>query len=149
MDMMMGSAVAWVILGLALMAAEIVTPGFVLMFFGLSAVTVGAAVAIVRPDAGALWPAILFAALGVAYLFALRRLFKRVFMGRTVNGKQAFDDFEGQVATVTQAIAPNAPGKVEFRGAAWTAASEEAIAAGVRVRILRKDSLTLFVSDKL
>ena len=139
----------WLVLGLALMAAEIITPGFVLFFFGLSALTVGGVVFFIRPEQGALWPAILFAVLSVVYLLALRRIFKRSFSGRTENGKQAFDDFAGQMATVTQAIAENAPGKVEFRGAAWTAAADMPIAAGTRVRIERKESLTLFVSDKL
>jgi len=135
----------WLILGLLLMGTELITPGFVLFFFGLSALTVGGAVYFFPPESGALWPAILFAVLSVVYLLALRRIFKRVFTGRTGNGKQAFDDFEGQLATVTQAITENAPGKVEFRGAAWTAAADMPIAAGARVKIHRKESLTLFV----
>ena len=142
-------ATVWLVLGLILMGVEIITPGFVLFFFGLSAVTVGAVVYFVKPEEGALWPTLLFAVLSVIYLLALRRVFKRTFSGRTENGQQAFDDFVGQTATVTRAIAQNAPGKVEFRGAAWTAAADTPIAAGTRVRISRKDNLTLFVSDKL
>jgi len=136
----------WLVLGLALMAAEIITPGFVLFFFGLSALTVGGVVFFIQPEQVELWHVFLFAVLSVVYLLALRRIFKRTFMGRTAgDGQQAFDDFAGQMATVTQAIAENAPGKVEFRGAAWTAAADAPIAAGTRVRIHRKDNLTLFV----
>ena len=138
-------AIYWLVIGLGLMAMEIVTPGFVLFFFGMSAITVGGVVYFFPPEEGALWPAILFAVLSVVYLLALRRIFKRTFSGRTENGKQAFDDFVGQTATVTQAIAENATGKVEFRGAAWTAAADVPIAVGTRVKIHRKESLTLFV----
>ena len=143
------AATFWLVLGLILMGVEIITPGFVLFFFGLSAVTVGGVVYFVKPEEGALWPTLLFAVLSVVYLLALRRIFKRTFSGRTENEKQAFDDFAGQTATVTQAIAQNSLGKVEFRGVAWAAAADAPIAAGTRVRISRKDNLTLFVSDKL
>ena len=140
-------ATMWLILGLILMGTELITPGFVLFFFGLSALTVGGVVYFFPLEV--LWQVLLFAALSVVYLLALRRIFKRTFTGRTGDARQAFDDFAGQMAVVTQPIAENALGKVEFRGAAWTAAADMPIAAGTRVRIERKESLTLFVSDKL
>ena len=141
---LVNSPAFWMILGCALVGAEVVTPGFILMFFGLSAFTVSGLVYAVKPD-GLLWPALAFAVLSVVYLVSLRKLCKRIFAGRREKAQEAFDNFTGQHATVLKAIAPGAVGKVEFHGTQWDATSDTHCPEGSRVTIVRKESLTLIV----
>ena len=134
----------WMILGCILVGAEIMAPGFVLMFFGLSAITVSALVYFIPPN-GNLWPALVFAALSIVYIVLLRKFFKRLFSGRGEKAQGAFDNFTGQSATVIKTITPHAIGKVEFHGTQWEATSDTECPEGSRVTIVRKDSLTLIV----
>ena len=55
------------------------------------------------------------------------------------------DDIAGAEAVVTEAIAPDAPGKVEFRGSQWTARADRALAVGERASIVRRNNLTLYL----
>ena len=140
----MHPAAIWLILGLVLMALEVATPGFILFFFGLAAVTVSGVVYLVNPEAQ-VWPIVLFVVLSIVYILALRKLFKNIFYGKAKTNGLPFAEFEGHTVTVTRAITPNAPGRVEFRGTEWEAQSEQECAVGARVKIVSKESLTLFV----
>ena len=65
----------WLYVGAGLMLAEILMPGFVVFFFGLSAATLGALI-LVLPDAFQLtfaWQLALFSLFSVVYLVTLRR----------------------------------------------------------------------------
>ena len=138
------SALFWVYLGVALVFAEILTPTFFIVFFGMSALTVAlltwlAAVSFT-------WQWVLFSALSVVYLVSMRRGLKRVFVGGgRKSAEDIDDDFVGKHATVEEAILPNQAGRVEFRGCRWEAEADEAIPAGARVRIRAKDNITLVV----
>ena len=141
---LINSPTFWVVLGCFMIGSEIFAPGFILMFFGLSALTVAGLVYVI-PANDSLWPVWVFAALSVAYLVLLRRYLKRVFRGREKTAQEAFDNFTGQSATVTHAIAPGAVGKVEFHGTKWDAMSDVECPEGARVTVVRKESLMLFV----
>ena len=136
---------SWLVSGLVLCALEFVVPGFVIIFFGAGAVLT-AFVALVFP---AMPPALqtgLFLLFSIASLVVFRR--QAVGRGARKDADAAVDyddDFTGRQAVVTEAIAPGAPGAVEFNGVKWNAEAETATAVGTRVRIVSRDGLTLKV----
>ena len=103
----------WLYAGAALMFLEILSPGFVIFFFGLAAATVGGLLFVV--EFSATLQVVLFTALSLVYLFTLRRFVKNVFMGDTQETKAIEDEFTGRRGEVVAAIGPNAPGRVLAR----------------------------------
>ena len=110
----------WVLGGLVLLLAEILTPGgFFVVFFGIGAILVGAAKAV--GWAGPAWAEwLVFTILSVATLGVFRQPLMRRF--NLKEGKPV-DRMEGETAIVTEDIAPGGVGKADLRGAAWNARS--------------------------
>lgn len=143
----LGAGWIWLYIGAGLMLAEILVPGFVLFFFGLSAATLGVLI-LVLPDSFQLtlaWQLALFSLFSVVYLVTLRRYLKSVFLGDSEDRLSASDDFAGRTGEVTSAIAPGVPGRVTVGDAEWDAAAVTPIAAGTKVKILSRKNLTLTV----
>ena len=137
----------WLYIGAGLMLAEILMPGFVIFFFGLSAATLGVLI-FVLPDAFHLtltWQLALFSLFSVVYLVTLRRYLKSVFLGDSEDRLSAFDEFAGRTGEIVAATAPGIPGRVLLGDAEWDAVSVEPIAAGAKVKILSRKNLTLTV----
>jgi membrane protein implicated in regulation of membrane protease activity len=136
----------WILLGIALLAAEIMTPGgFFVLFFGVAALLVGA-LASTGLVASTVLQWLLFSILSVVSLLLFRRpLLKRF----NTQGAQRpeIDTLRGEVAIAGEDLAPGAIGKAELRGTTWTVknAGEQALRAGQRGRVVGKEGLTLFV----
>jgi hypothetical protein len=134
----------WVLGGLVLLLAEILTPGgFFVVFFGFGAILVGAAKAL--GWAGPAWAEwLVFTILSVATLVLFREPLMRRF--NLKNGKPV-DQMEGETALVTEEVAPGGVGKAEMRGASWTARSSAtvALARGQRCKVERVEGLTLWL----
>jgi membrane protein implicated in regulation of membrane protease activity len=136
----------WFLVGLVLLLAEFILPGLVIAFFALGAWVV-AAVCLLRPLSinGQLG---LFIGASVLSLVVARKWVAGMFKGFTTGKHDTsvdLDDFVGQRAVVTKAIASKLPGKVEFHGTNWTAEAPEDIAEGTVVEIVAKNNLTLKV----
>jgi membrane protein implicated in regulation of membrane protease activity len=134
----------WIIGGLALALLEIATPsGFFIIFFGLGALTVGvlARLAIVE----SIWVQwLLFTALSIVYLLLFRgRLQSRFQM--PPSGK--VDQIVGVLAVAQVRILPGEVGRVEVRGAAWSArnTSGSPLETGQRCRVASMEGLLLTV----
>ncbi len=133
----------WAIVGLLLMAAEFLVPGFWVFFFGagglLTAALAGLAPALAsRPHLQVL----VWLASSALMLGLLRRAAERRF-GRRGAGS---DDAIGARAVVVEAIAPGSPGRIRLRGTTWRADSyDEEIGAGETVEILARENLTYYV----
>ena len=132
----------WVLVGLGLLGLEMATPGgFYVLFFGAGALVVGVLVA-----AGAVQPAwlqwLLFSIFSVLSLALFRG--RLVAWSRTAPSPPV-DSLLGEVATPMEDIAPDALGKAELRGTAWTARNVDArpLVKGQRGRVVRIDGLTL------
>ena len=136
----------WVLLGFALLACELLTPGgFFFLFFGLGAVAVGAFAwfGLGQPD----WLEwLLFSVLSLAFMAPLRGRLVRWSRGPGDLG-QAVDSLVGQTAVLLEDLAPGGVGKAELRGTSWNVrnAGAEALAAGARVRVERVQGLLLWV----
>lgn len=136
----------WLLMGLALLAIELTTPGgFFVLFFGIGALLVGA-----LAGAGvieeAIWQWLLFSVLSVGSLLLFRRRLLAATAG-SGNGRDALDSVRGEVAVLQEALAPGAIGRAELRGSSWTARNvgERPLPAGGRCRVERTEGLTLLV----
>lgn len=137
----------WLYVGAGLMLAEMLTPGFVMFFFGLSAATVGGLV-LLLPDPfnpSFKWQLAFFSLFSLIYLVTLRRYVRDVFFGDNGRRRSLPDEFAGRVGEVVAAIAPGIPGRICVGDAEWTATADETIPVGEKVTVISRCNLTLSV----
>jgi membrane protein implicated in regulation of membrane protease activity len=140
---------SWFLLGLLLMALETFVPGVHLLWFGLSAIVVGAlvfaATALGHGDALTWpWQLVLFAVVSVATVFGVRGI---------ARGEQALTDepdlnvrgaqYVGRVLVVEDAIA-GGRGRVRVGDTLWPAQGPDA-AKGARVKVTGTNGTVLVV----
>lgn len=136
----------WVYAGAGLMLLELVTPGFVAFFFGLSAATVGVLRSLIGESFGIAWQLASFSFLSVLYIVLLRRYFKKLFVGRSDRAGTDFDrECVGRVGKVTEAIHPPKTGRVMLGDAEWTASADAPVPAGADVKVVSQENLTMKV----
>ncbi|MGQ9918496.1 MAG: NfeD family protein [Bryobacteraceae bacterium] len=136
----------WIVVGIVLLAGEILTPGgFYIFFFGASAICVGL-LKLAGFTQGLVSEGLLFVGLAVCGVAWLRKPLLERFRGPEGDNPDA-DRLVGETAVAAQEIAPGQYGKVELRGSVWNARNEgeTAIAAGARCRVAGVEGLTLRV----
>jgi membrane protein implicated in regulation of membrane protease activity len=132
----------WIILGLALVALELATPGgFFFIFFAIAAMAVGSfALADVIEAAWLQW--LLFSVVAILGL----ALFRKPLIGRMgMGGTTEMDTLVGEMAVATSAIQPGEHGRAELRGTGWSARNVDTrpLAVGQRCRVVAVQGLTL------
>jgi hypothetical protein len=135
----------WMLLGLALLLGEVLTPGgFYLIFFGAAAILT-AVLKLAGLDNLAL-EGLIFAAGAIVSMVLFRRPLLEKFR-KELNPHIAVDDISHEQAVALQDIAASAMGKVELRGTAWNALNvgDDAIPTSARCRVEKVDGLTLRV----
>jgi len=141
-----GLAWAWIILGVALMLAELLVPGLVVLFFGVAALGVGGLVALGLIQT---WTTAVGAwAVGsLALVLGLRSGAKRLLPGESDRASTDEDvEAYGEVVDVVEAVGPIESGRIRFRGVTWAAQTVEGtIPAGARARIVARDNLVWIV----
>ena len=145
---MLSCAWLWIYAGAALMLLELIAPGFILCFFGLSAATVGVLRFVFGEAFTLTWQLATFSVFSVLYIVILRRYLKRVFVGGKVETKTDFDNESvGRVGKLTAAIRPPLTGRVMLGDSEWTAESERPIEVGADVRVVAQQNLTMKVEE--
>jgi len=140
MDGFWTAHVIWFLAGAVFLLAEMGLPGFVLLFFAFGAFVASLAAYVFGLGVGGQFA--VFIAASLAGLALLRRMFLRVFRGRTHSeaGGDAEPDFgdigAGKAAVATRAIGPGKSGEIKFRGSFWRAESAESIGEGEDVVIV-------------
>ena len=135
----------WLLVGAALMLGEIVTPGFVMFFFGLGSLATGLLL-VAFPEMPMWGQALFFSVSSVVGLLFLRRYVTAFFGIKEDSSRSEIDDgFSGKIARVTVAISPTVPGRVMLGDAEWSAVSDSFMDKGVDVRIVSRANLTLKV----
>ena len=130
------------------MLLELIAPGFILCFFGLSAATVGVLRFAFGEAFTLTWQLAAFSAFSILYIVLLRRYLQKVFVGGKVETKTDFDNESvGRVGRVTEAINPPLSGRVILGDSEWTATSVRAIPAGANVRVVAQANLTMTVEE--
>lgn len=147
----MSEALAWILLGLGLIAAEFFLPGFVAIFVGVAALAVGLLLWAGMP--GGSLPFVVFAVMTLAMVFLLRRHFQDMFAGNSIDGPRdgVDDDFIGHEARVVDGFDSGDPdrGTVHFRGTNWNARSDDGpFERDSVVVITGRDGITLVVGPE-
>ena len=146
----MPPAQIWFLVGLVLVLAEFALPGVVLVFIGL-----GAWLTSLTTWLG--WTSslgsqmLVFALASLVLLIGLRRLFKSWLMGFSKTNPDTtrdLDEFVGKSVRVMSSFAAGVPGKVEFKGASWTAESDDTLEPGDTAIITDLEGLCLKVKRK-
>ena len=133
----------WLVFGLALSVLELAsTGGFYLLFFGVAALVMGllGLIGITGPY-WAQW--LVFTLVAVVLVLAFRRPTLRLMRP----DEHEVDSLVGEIAVLSEAIAPGALGRAELRGASWAARNvhHTALAQGQRCRVSRVDGLQIHV----
>ncbi|HNR06625.1 MAG TPA: NfeD family protein [Saprospiraceae bacterium] len=124
-----------------LIMLEISVPGgFIMLFFGLGALTLSVLTFFI--DMGWMFQIALFLVSSLMYLFLLRENAQR-FLNPQIK-EDPENEFIGKTAKALTPIS-DMEGKVEFKGTQWTALSKEPIPPGTEVEIVGQESITLFV----
>jgi membrane protein implicated in regulation of membrane protease activity len=132
----------WILLGIGLLAVEMLTPG------GLFALFFGAAAILVAPlsalGAGAVVEWVAFTAISLVLLATLRRTLQRRLLARAT---APVDTLVGQEVTLLGDLPEGGEGKAELRGSPWSARAVSGLALrkGQRCTVERIDGLTLWV----
>ncbi|MEY3000318.1 MAG: hypothetical protein RL648_532 [Verrucomicrobiota bacterium] len=142
----------WIVLGFALILAELFVNGFIIVFFGTSALVTGVVLWLGWLPTHSGIPLFFFIGLTLVQILTLRRYMKKIFFGEVAKEEVGMDeDFLGKSGTVVADFAaePDADGtfhgKVEFRGTQWAAVATSPLAKGRRVTIERRDGSTIMV----
>ena len=136
----------WLYFGAFLMLMELLAPGFVVFFFGLSAATVGLCRFALGDAFSFTWQLAAFSAFSILYLMVLRRWLKKTFLGGKVEAKTDFDnEYVGRVGRVVEAVRPGVPGRILLGDAQWDARAGERLEPGTEVRVVAQENLTLVV----
>ena len=137
---------AFVVGGALLMLIEAVVPGGIAFFLGIGGVVVGGLRALgllVDP----LSSVVTWVFLSTGLTIALRPLMRRCVQG-DVSRAMTDEDAEamGETVTVVEAVGPESPGRIRFRGATWDARTLEGrLPDGAEAQLLYRDNLTWVV----
>ena len=140
--------ILWTVLGLILIIAEVFTPGFVLLWFGVGALAAALASML---GAGLAFQFFLFIAVSAALTALSRTIFVNYFTrgGGESGMRFGADALPGQVGTV---VAPSSgalnEGAVKVFGSVWTAypaEGETPLLAGERVVVERLQGASIYV----
>lgn len=131
----------WSLVGLALLAAEMMTGTFVLLFFGISALIV-AVTRLFGVDSLAL-DLVLFALIGAAGIFFFRPRIKEAVEKRN----KGYEADRNSVFTLSADIPAHGTTSVLYQGTTWTAvnAGDQPLSAGQKVLISKVEGVKLHV----
>ncbi|GAB2802650.1 NfeD family protein [Rhabdobacter roseus] len=136
----------WLIVGLLMLVAELISVALVFVFFAAGALLTALLASLgVLPSLE--WQLLGFSVISVLSLALLRKHAKKLFHPR---GKlQEYNEYAGETAMVIKDIPASGEGKIFYRGAEWTAlsATHTAIIAGSKVIIRRTEGIKLVVEE--
>jgi membrane protein implicated in regulation of membrane protease activity len=131
----------WILLGLGLLVAEMLTPGLFFLFFGLGALLVGVLVLLGAGGPRELqW--LLFSGFSLGALALLRRRLRS-----RLSSKPMVDTMVGELAVPLEDLPPQATGKAELRGSTWSARNDAGVplSRGQRCQVVRVEGLMLWI----
>lgn len=129
----------WFLIGVGFLIAEMVVPGFILIFFTAGSWIVATTVFFL-PGLELTTQIIIFMISSLVLLFALRRYGLKTFKGDSKGGVD--DEFSkvGQKAVVTEAIDQGGYGEIQLDGTFWRATADVSIEKGQRVIVEGEES---------
>lgn len=139
--------IMWLVLGVALIIAEVFTLGFVLLWFGIGAV---AAAFVGMAGGGFLLQFLVFAVISVALTAMSRTIFATYFSHDDKNAmRSGVDSLPGKIGTVTLASkGALSEGAVKVYGSTWTAFpvdGESELVEGEKVEVVEVRGSSIYV----
>ncbi len=139
----------WMLLGIVLLGAEMLTPGgFYILFFGLAALIVGSLTGLGFTQAEWLqW--LLFSGVAILSLLVFRGPLLAWIKTRDKE-LPTVDSMVGENAMLLEDVGPSGTGKVELHGSTWTAhnAGSALLKKGQRCKIERVEGLALWITPE-
>ena len=138
--MLLSPSLIWFLAGVGFLIAELLVPGFILIFF-----TAGCwitAIALVFIDITVAAQISLFMGSSLVLLFTLRKYSLKIFKGKTRDDvdDRYTDAIVGKTAIVTKSIVPGRPGEIKAMGSFWKANADQNIEEGKSVLIESQES---------
>ena len=137
----MSPVLIWFVIGIGCFVMELLTPHFVLMFFGLGALA-SALISLVAHNT--VVELIVFSVVSLASLLLLRSRLLGGLWGRARSatapdahpgGQPGQSGQIGRTGTVSRDILPGGEGEVALGGSYWRAVSDEALTEGSAIRV--------------
>ena len=126
----------WLAVGVGFIVAELLAPGFIVVFFGVGALIAGATAFF---GASVQTQIAVFGVSSLVLILLFRKFLAKVFMGSSaVEGDDDADAAIGAQAEVVEAIDPPRLGRVKYQGTFWAAEADGPIAKKTIVRILAR-----------
>ena len=140
----MSAELVWFLIGLGLLLLELALPGLVVIFFGIGAWVTALTLLIFEP--GLNMQLFIFLASSLLSLALLRKKIKKRFTNRRHDRSADLDnEYVGKTVTALEDFDVNGNGRVSFRGSTWQASCESPVVAGQVLRIVRFDSIHLYL----
>lgn len=137
----------WFFIGSILLLAELVIPGFFIIFFGIGAWVTALVCLIWEPSVNL--QMIIFGLTSLMALLGLRRMIqKKLFYDKLDKSADIEDEFTGKEAVALTDFGKDKTGKVFFKGTTWVSESSSDIREGDRVIILEKKNFKLIIEPK-
>lgn len=134
----------WAVIGIACIGMEMLTPGFVIFFFGIGALATSV-VSLIPGVSSLLWLQILFfVVFSLVSLIFLRKHFTRIFAGSVFDSSKVVKEEKGlgEMVEVTETVGPRRDGRIRFRGTTWPAkTSGVELSAGSTARIVSRHGM--------
>lgn len=136
----------WFFIGLGLLLAELVIPGFFIIFFGIGAWITALVCLIWEPSVNL--QMVIFGVTSLLALIGLRKMIQKKLFDKEDKGADIEDEFTGKEAVAATDFGTGKIGKVFFKGTTWMAESKSDIREGQRIIIVGKDNMKLIVEPK-
>lgn len=138
--MTLSPSLIWFLVGVVFLVAELLIPGFILIFFTAGCWIAG--VTVLLADINLTTQILVFIISSMVFLFTLRKYSIKIFKGNTrdnIDDRYA-DSKIGKTAIVSKAITPRRPGEIKVMGSFWRAIAEVEIEEGQSVFIESQES---------
>lgn len=139
----------WLVIGLLLMAAEVIIPGFVIFWFGVGAIVTG--ICAFLGVETVILQTMIFAIVSILLVSISRKFFINMIKSSPGSEiKMNMHALMGKVGIVTEAIDNTiGKGRVVVESQDWMARSSDAsiIEQGSKIKILRTEGATLIVEE--
>ncbi|OJV13270.1 MAG: hypothetical protein BGO21_15195 [Dyadobacter sp. 50-39] len=135
----------WLIVGLVMLLAELVSVMLVFIFFAVGALLTSLLTSIgLLPSTES--QILAFSAISLVSLLVLRKHARKLLERRST---AEYSEFTGETAMVIRDIPGNGEGRIYYRGAEWKAVSEnhQNIPAGSKVVIKKTEGIVLIVEE--
>lgn len=133
----------WLTIGCALLAAELVTGTFIIVFFGFGAILTAIAALIGLSNLS--FQITFFAVMSLIFLFAFRKKFLKHREGKSTS---LMSSDVHKTLSLSEDIPAGGQATVNYQGSPWTAVnvSSEALTKGSLAKIVKVDGIKLFVA---